>query len=141
MLTQCDVRGAVWGRTAELRAHALLKAEQEVNAAGPRGVELWAELQRWINDCENQLSTSDYSALSDAEANAWVEWLEELQEKVRDAWDAGGTDKERIRQAVWIIVSCFYTNKKNWGNASLFGLLLACPNTSGHSGGDCQLMF
>lgn len=106
MLTLCDVRGASWPRTAALYTQALLEAEIKVNAAGPGGVKLWIKVQQWAKEREEQLSHTVYAALSDAEANAWVEWLEELQEKVRDARVAEGTDKEQIRQAAKIIVSC-----------------------------------
>lgn len=105
MLTLCDVRGALWPRTAALHAQALLEAEVEVNAAAPAEVKLWTELQQWAQEREERLSHKMYAALPDAAANAWVEWLEALQEKVRDARVADGNDKERIRRAARIIVS------------------------------------
>lgn len=103
MLTQYDVRGAAWPRTAELRTQALLQAEREFKAASGN---LWTELCQWVQACREEFPSSRYSTLSDAEANAWVEWLEELQEKVRAARQADGTDTERIRRAVHVIVSC-----------------------------------
>lgn len=111
MLTECDVRGAAWPRSAEHRTLALPQAELDVNAAAPATDKLWTQLQQWAKEREEQLSGRRYSTLSDAEVNAWVEWLAELQEKVRDARMVEGTDKERIRRAAKLIVSCCLTNR------------------------------
>lgn len=98
MLTECDIRGAAWPRTVDLLSANWLQAQSEVNAAEPR---LWTTLQKWVTDREEELPMATYRNLPKAAANAWVEWLEELQGTVREAHVAEG-----VKQAVTVIVSC-----------------------------------
>lgn len=98
MVTQYDIRSASWRRTAAARAQSLPQIQHDVNGAQP---DLWTELEEWVEQRKEELSSKRYNGLSVGEKNAWVEWLEELQGKVREAHVAGG-----IKRAVTVIVSC-----------------------------------